>query len=133
MHDPTLNQLSVEKKKEKKNCCAVEAMVSLNPDGSVTIRNTYDNESVGGQPQVLKIAYNTLRPIHVPFKKIYMRLYDAAVEEDPRINGICQAVKNACQELLDNMRRTDGSYRTYAEMIRDGRRPSVVFYHEEII
>ena len=127
MCEDYLNCVSVTEREEPDAGKWLEVQVALNPDGSVTVRNTFDNEPVGGHPKVLETVHKTLEPLHIPVKKIYMRLYDASDTEDARLQALCGAVEKACRRLLETMRRIDGSYRSYAEMVQANLEASASF------
>lgn len=127
MCEDYLNCVSVMDKEDPDAVRWMEVQVALNPDGSVTVRNTLDNEPVGGHPKVLETVFKTLEPLHIPVKKIYMRLYDASDTEDIRLQTLCGAVEKACQKLLKSMRRIDGRYRSYAEMVQANLEATVSF------
>lgn len=103
----------------------IQVVAALNPDGSVTIRNSLDNEPVGGHPKVMETAYQALRPLGIPMEKIYMRLYESADGEDVRLLTLCGAMKEACCQLLQELQRPDTGYRSYQEMLEAGCDPTV--------
>jgi aldehyde oxidoreductase len=100
-----------------------EVWVELTQTG-VTIYNTWEDHGQGADIGVLGTAHEALRPLGLTPDKIKLVMNDTALAPDSGAAGgsrsqvvIGNAIKDGCEQLLAAMRRPDGAYRTYAEMI----------------
>ena len=101
-----------------------EAWAELTSDG-VTIYNCWEDPGQGGDVGSLLTAHESLRPLAIPTEKIKLVMNDMSVAPNSGPAGGSRsqvvtgnAIKVACEKLLDAMRKKDG-YRTYAEMISE--------------
>lgn len=104
-----------------------EAWAELTKDG-VTIATTWQDHGQGADIGALGTAHEALRPLGVAPTAIRLILNDTALAPNGGPSGgsrsqavIGQAIKNACDNLLDALRKEDGSFRTYAEMVAEQR------------
>lgn len=104
-----------------------EVALELNPDGSVTNYNCWADLGQGADVGTLIHTHEALRPLGLKPGQIKMVLGDTAVCPDcgmtagsrsHYMNG--QAILDAADKLLTAMRKEDGSYRTYDEMVAEG-------------
>jgi len=104
-----------------------EADAELNSDGSITIYNTWEDHGQGADMGSLAAAHEALRPMQVPPEKIRLVMNDTGLCPDsgPAAGSRSQllvgnAIADACEKLMKAMEKEDGSYRTYAEMEKEG-------------
>ena len=100
-----------------------EAAIELNPDGGVTLMNCWQDHGQGSDLACLTIAHETLRPLGLKPEQIKLRMNDTLLPNSGPSGGsrsnvfTGNATKVGCEMLLNAMRKADGSYRTYAEMV----------------
>ena len=101
--------------------------VELNPDGTVTIYNAWEDHGQGSDAGTLGFAQEALKPLGITSARIKLVMNDTSKCPNSGPAGgsrsnvmVGQAIKNACEQLLTAMQKPDGSYRTYAEMTKDG-------------
>jgi len=101
------------------------AAVELNPDGGVTLYDTWEDHGQGADIGALGTAHEALRPLGLPPQKIRRYANDtskcpdsnlAAGSRSQYITG--RAIKAACDSLTQAMRKPDGGFRTYDEMVK---------------
>ena len=105
-----------------------EVDVELNPDGTVTIFNTWEDHGQGADMGTLAVAHEALRPLALATDHIRLVMNDtskcpnsgpAGGSRSQVVTG--QAIRVGCEELLKAMKKANGSYRTYEEMQAEGR------------
>lgn len=113
------------------NCGAETADVSnsdieLNPDGSVTIYNTWEDHGQGSDQGTLQTVHESLLPLGIKPDQIIMKLNDTKYCPDSGSAGASRsqfmtgnAILDSCNKLMDAMRKPDGSFRTYDEMVAE--------------
>jgi aldehyde oxidoreductase len=101
--------------------------IELNPDGTVTIFNTWEDPGQGADLGSLVTAHEALRPLGLAPEQIRLVMNDTGLCPDSGPAGAsrCQylvgnAIVDSCRQLLKAMQKTDGSYRTYDEMVAEG-------------
>ena len=104
-----------------------ETDVELNPDGTVTIFNTWEDHGQGADMGTLAVAHEALRPLALATNQIRLVMNDtskcpnsgpAGGSRSQVVTG--QAIRVGCEELLKAMKKANGSYRTYEEMQAEG-------------
>lgn len=104
-----------------------EVDVELNPDGTVTIFNTWEDHGQGADMGTLAVAHEALRPLALATDQIRLVMNDtskcpnsgpAGGSRSQVVTG--QAIRVGCEELLKAMKKANGSYRTYEEMQAEG-------------
>ncbi|UWG99016.1 molybdopterin-dependent oxidoreductase [Dehalobacter sp. DCM] len=104
-----------------------EVDLELMPDGTVTVYNTYEEQGQGAEIGTLTAAYEALRPLGLKPEQINLVMNDtakcpitgaAAASRLFFVNG--NATLHAATQLMDAMRKPDGSFRTYQEMMAEG-------------
>jgi aldehyde oxidoreductase len=100
-----------------------EVALELNPDGTFTVYNSWEDMGQGADIGSLAIAHEALRPLRVPVENIKIVMNDTATCPDTGIAAasrsnfvVDHATRKAANMLMDAMRKPDGSYRSYAEM-----------------
>jgi len=102
-----------------------EAAIELNPDGTVTLLNCWQDHGQGADLACLTIAHEALRPLGLKPEQIRLKMNDTLLPNSGPSGGsrsnvfTGNATKVSCEMLLNGMRKADGSYRTYAEMVAE--------------
>lgn len=94
----------------------------------VTIGNSWEDHGQGADMGTLTIAHEALRPIGIAPEKIKLILNDMEFTPDSgpaggsRSNVVTgNAIRVACENLLAAMKKADGTYMTYDEMVAAGK------------
>jgi len=104
-----------------------EIALELNPDGTFTHYNTWEDIGQGGDIGALTHAVKALEPMGVKAEQVKLVMNDslrcpdsglAAASRSHYMNG--NATIDGANKLMDAMRKADGSYRTYDEMVAEG-------------
>ncbi|MCT4507582.1 MAG: molybdopterin-dependent oxidoreductase [Tepidibacter sp.] len=102
-----------------------EAWAELTPSG-VTIGNSWEDHGQGADMGTLAIAHESLKPIGIKPDDIKLVMNDMNLTPNSgpaggsRSNVLTgNATKVACENLLKAMKKDDGTYRTYSEMIEE--------------
>ncbi len=105
---------------------ASEADAELNPDGTVTIYSCWEDHGQGADMGALGTAHEALRPLNIAPDRIKLVMNDTSLAPNSGPAGgsrsqvvTGQAIKNACEQLIEGMRKPDGSFRTYDEMVAE--------------
>lgn len=100
-----------------------EAAIELTPAG-VIISNTWEDHGQGADAGAQTIAHEALRPLGLKPEQIKLMMNDTATCPNSGPAGGSRsnvmtgnATKVSCEMLLGAMRKPDGSYRTYQEMV----------------
>ncbi|MDY4093485.1 molybdopterin cofactor-binding domain-containing protein [Cloacibacillus porcorum] len=106
---------------------SAEVALELNEDGSVSHYNTWEEMGQGADIGTLAHTYRCLRELNLRPEQIHLVQNDtgtcpntgsASSSRSHHMAG--WATKIAADKLLDAMRKPDGSFRSYSEMIREG-------------
>ena len=101
--------------------------LELLPDGKIALYNTWQDIGQGGDIGSLTHVLNALAPLHLKPEDVRLVTNDtkkcpdsglSAASRSHYMNG--RAILDGARQLLDAMRRPDGSYRTYDEMVAEG-------------
>lgn len=102
-----------------------EAKIVLGKDG-VTVYATWQDHGQGADAGVLGTAHESLRPLGLRPDQIYLALNDTGTAPNGGPSGgsrsqvvIGNAIKNGCDQLIAAMRKPNGSFRTYDEMVAE--------------
>ncbi|VBB08785.1 aldehyde oxidase/xanthine dehydrogenase a/b hammerhead [Lucifera butyrica] len=102
-----------------------EAWAELTKEG-VTIGNSWQDHGQGADMGTLAISHETLRPLGIRPEQIKLIMNDTAYTPNSGPSGGSRsnvmtgnAVRVACEMLLNAMRKADGTYRTYDEMVAE--------------
>ena len=102
---------------------ASEAWVELTPEG-VTVYDCWEDPGQGGDVGTLITAHQALRPIGITTDRIKLIMNDMSLAPNSGPSGASrqqvvtgQAIKAGCEELVAAMKKPDGTYRTYDEMV----------------
>lgn len=106
-----------------------EAWAELNPDGSVTVGNSWEDHGQGADSGTLGTAHEALRPLGIKPENIHLVMNDTSKTPNSGPAGGSRsqvvtgnATRVACEMLIDGMRKpTGGGFFTYEEMKAEGR------------
>ncbi|MDR1815521.1 MAG: molybdopterin-dependent oxidoreductase [Clostridiales Family XIII bacterium] len=104
-----------------------ETALELNPDGTVTASNTWQDPGQGGDIGTLTHAHECLRPLGLEPGQIKLLLNDSHLCPNSGISAasrchfvVGRAMEDAAGKMLAAMKKPDGTYRTYDEMVAEG-------------
>ncbi len=105
---------------------AAGAKIQLNADNTVTVFNTWEDHGQGADIGTLTTAHEALRVAGFTPGQIKLDLNNTSTAPDSGPSGgsrqqvvTGQAIKNGCEQLVGAMKKADGSYRTYDEMVSE--------------
>jgi len=99
-----------------------EAAVELTATG-VTVYDAWQDHGQGADLGTLTFAHETLRPLGLKPGQIKLAMNTTDMPNSGPAGGsrsnvfVGQAIKNACEMLLNAMKKPDGGYRSHAEMV----------------
>jgi aldehyde oxidoreductase len=100
-----------------------EISVELTQDG-VTLKTSWEDHGQGADIGALGTAHEALRPLRLTPNQIKLVMNDTAITPNSGPSGGSRqqvvtgnAIKSGCDQLLAAMRKPDGTYRTYNEMV----------------
>ncbi|SKA66794.1 molybdopterin-dependent aldehyde oxidoreductase [Desulfobaculum bizertense] len=101
-----------------------EADLELNEDNTVTVFVTWHDHGQGADMGTLATAHETLRPLGLKPEQIHLVLNDTRTCPNGGPAGgsrsqvmVGNAIRVVCEILLDALRKEDGSYGTYADLV----------------
>ncbi|MDL2264748.1 molybdopterin-dependent oxidoreductase, partial [Synergistaceae bacterium OttesenSCG-928-I11] len=104
-----------------------KAAIELNPDGTFTKYDTYQELGQGGDIGSLMLTLEALKPLGVTPDMIRLQQNDTKLCPDSGMSGASrthymsgQATILAAEKLINAMRKPDGTFRTYDEMKAEG-------------
>lgn len=104
-----------------------EIDLELNPDGTVTHYNTWEDQGQGGDIGTLAHTHEALKPLGLRPDQIRLLMNDSHRCPDTGIAAASRshymagnATINGANKLMDAMRKPDGTFRTYDEMVAEG-------------
>jgi aldehyde oxidoreductase len=102
-----------------------EAWAEINPTG-VTIGDSWEDHGQGADIGTLTIGYEALRPLGIRPDQIKLVMNDMQKTPNSGAAGGSRsnvytgnAIRLACGKLLKALRKSDGTYRTYEEMVAE--------------
>lgn len=102
------------------------ANIQLNPDGTVTVFNSWEDHGQGADIGTLTMAHETLKQAGITPDMIKLVMNDTALTPasgpagGSRSNVVTgNATRIAAERLVAAMRKPDGTYRTYEEMTEE--------------
>ncbi|MCC5464290.1 molybdopterin-dependent aldehyde oxidoreductase [Pelosinus baikalensis] len=102
-----------------------EAWVELTKNG-ITVGDSWQDHGQGADIGTLSHAHETLRPLGIKAEQIKLVMNDTAFTPNSGPSGGSRsnvmtgnAIKVACEMLLNSMRKPDGTYRSYDEMVAE--------------
>mgnify|MGYP001060462276 FL=1 len=104
-----------------------EVALELNSDGTITHFNTWEDMGQGGDIGTLTHTVKALEPLGIKPDQVKLVMNDSKTCPDTNLAAASRshymagnATLDAAEQLLDAMRKDDGSYRTHAEMVVEG-------------
>nr|WP_235606724.1 molybdopterin-dependent aldehyde oxidoreductase [Syntrophotalea acetylenivorans] len=104
-----------------------EAWAELLPNNEVMIGNSWQDHGQGADIGTLTFAHETLKPLGLKPEQINLCMNDSSMTPNSGPSGGSRhnlvtgnAIRVACEMLLEGMKKADGSYRSYDEMQTDG-------------
>ena len=104
-----------------------EVALELNADGSITHYNTWEEMGQGGDIGTLTVTVKALEPLGITPDQVHLVMNDTKICPDTGIAAASRshymagfATLDAAKKLMDAMRKEDGTYRTYDEMVAEG-------------
>jgi aldehyde oxidoreductase len=103
---------------------ASEAAIELTPTG-VIVYNSWQDHGQGSDLSALTITHETLRPLHLHPDQIKLEMNDTLLPNSGPSGGsrsnvfTGNATKVSAEMLLKAMRKDDGTYRTFDEMVAE--------------
>ena len=104
---------------------ASEIWVDLTPDG-VTLSSSWEDHGQGADMGALGTAHKALEPWGIAPDKIKLVMNDTGIVPNSGPSGgsrqqvvTGQAIKAGCEMLLNAMKKPDGKFRTYDEMVAE--------------
>jgi aldehyde oxidoreductase len=104
-----------------------EVALELGPDGTITKYDTWQDVGQGGDIGSLMMVLGTLEPLGITPEKVHMVQNDSKYCPNSGPSGSSRstfinsnATKLSAERLLDAMRKPDGTWRTYEEMVAEG-------------
>lgn len=100
--------------------------LELNPDGTVSHFSTWEDQGQGGDIGALGVALEALKPLGLNAGQIRIVQNDSMLCPDTGMAAASRshfmtghATVDAADKLMNAMKRPDGSFRTYDEMIKE--------------
>ncbi len=100
-----------------------EAWAEITPTG-ITVGNSWEDHGQGADMGTLAFAYETLRPMGIKLEQIKLVMNDMDLTPNSGPSGgsrqnvvTGQATKVACENLMSAMKKPDGSFMTYDEVV----------------
>ncbi|MDR3225357.1 MAG: molybdopterin-dependent oxidoreductase [Clostridiales Family XIII bacterium] len=104
-----------------------EVALELNPDGTITNFNTWEDVGQGGDIGALTHTVKALEPLGIKANQIRLVMNDSKTCPDTGLAAASRchymggnAIIDAANKLMDALRKEDGTYRTYDEMAAEG-------------
>ena len=107
--------------------CGLDGRMARERGGADSARRFYDTWQDHGQGQLgtLSFAYETLRPLGLRPEQIKLEMNDTLMPDSGPSGGsrsnvfIGNSIRVGCEMLLNAMRKSDGKYRSYGEMVAE--------------
>jgi len=116
-----------------------EVALELNPDGSITHFNTWEDVGQGGDIGTLTHTVKALAPLGIKAEQVRLVMNDSKLCPDTGLAAASRshymagnATLDAAAKLMDAMRKSDGTYRTYDEMAADGIATKYVGHYDQM-
>ncbi|CCH49114.1 molybdopterin-dependent aldehyde oxidoreductase [Pseudodesulfovibrio piezophilus] len=100
--------------------------ISINADNTVTVYSCWEDHGQGADMGTLGTAHEALRPLNLTPDQIRLVMNDTSKAPNAGPAGgsrsqvvTGQATRVACEALVEAMRKPDGSFRTYDEMVAE--------------
>jgi aldehyde oxidoreductase len=101
--------------------------LELNADGGITVYNTWQDLGQGGDIGTLTHVLTALEPLGLKPEQVRFVVNDTKLAPDSGLSAASRshymngrAILDGARQLLGAMRKANGGYRTYAEMVAEG-------------
>jgi len=101
--------------------------LELNPDGTITKYDTWQDLGQGGDVGSVVVTLEALKPLGITPEQIKLVQSDTKICPDSGMSAGSRshymngnATIDAANKLMDAMRKPDGTFRTYDEMVKEG-------------
>jgi aldehyde oxidoreductase len=101
--------------------------LQLNPDGTITKYDTWQDLGQGGDVGSIMVTLEALKPLKITPEQIKLVQSDTKICPDSGMSAGSRshymngnATIDAANKLMDAMRKPDGTFRTYDEMVKEG-------------
>ncbi len=118
---------------------AAEVALELNPDGTVTHYNTWQDVGQGGDIGTLTHTLKALAPLGLKPEQVKMVMNDTKTCPKTGLSAASRshymagnATIDAANKLLNAMRKADGTFRTYEEMAAEGIPTKYVGHYDQL-
>ncbi len=105
---------------------SAEAALELMPDGGITCYDTWEDVGQGGDIGSLTHTVKALAPLGIKPDQVRLVMNDSKTCPDTGLAAASRshymggnAIINAANQLMEAMKKPDGTYRTYDEMVKD--------------
>ena len=116
---------------------SAEVALELGADGRIWKYDTWHNMGQGGDVGSLMVTLEALKELHITPEDVQLVQNDTKLCPDTGMAGASRsfymdgnATKIAAEKLLNNMRKPDGTFRTYEEMKAEGIETKVIGRYE---
>jgi aldehyde oxidoreductase len=106
---------------------SAEVALELNPDGTITHFNTWEDMGQGGDIGTLTHTVKALAPLAIKPEQVRLVMNDSKTCPDTNLAAASRshymagnATIDGANKLMEAMRKADGTYRTYDEMVAEG-------------
>jgi aldehyde oxidoreductase len=116
-----------------------EIALELNPDGGVTHYNTWQDIGQGGDIGALTHAAKALEPLGIRPEQVTLIMNDSARCPDQGVSAASRshymggnATIDAANRLMEAMKKEDGTWRTYDEMVAEGIPTKYIGHYDQL-
>ncbi len=106
---------------------SADVALELNPDGTITAYNTWEDVGQGGDIGTVTHTVKALAPLGIKPDQVRLVMNDSKICPDTGLAAASRshymggnATIDAANKLMEAMRKADGTYRTYDEMVAEG-------------
>ena len=103
-----------------------EVALELNADGTITHYNTWEDMGQGGDIGTLTHTVKALTPLGIKAEQVRLVMNDSKICPDTGLAAASRshymagnATLDAAKQLMEAMKKPDGTYRTHAEMVAE--------------
>ena len=104
-----------------------ENLLELRPDGGISVYNTWQDLGQGGDIGTLTHVLKCFEPLNLKPEQVRLVMNDTKKAPDSGLSAASRshfmngrAIQDGAAQLLNAMRKPDGTYRTYQEMVDEG-------------
>ena len=116
-----------------------DVAIELNPDNTFTFYNTWEDLGQGGDIGSLTHIVKALEPMGVKPEQIRLVMNDSHRCPDSGIAAasrshymVGNATIDGANKLMEAMKKDDGSWRTYDEMVAEGRPTKIIGHYDQM-